>query len=89
MKKPSYPYRKFLSGVVKTRKYLLKSGRSMKRASHIPSTIMRAEDLLNRMPSEATVQKWLRQNYALVRDLIPAKHSTDKRFETLNKIVNA
>lgn len=53
------------------------------------STIMRAEDLLNRFPSEETVKRFIQNNYAQVYDLIPARGKADKRFETLNAIANA
>lgn len=89
MNKPNYPYRKFLQGVVSTRKFLIRTNRSMKRAPHMDTTIMQAEQLLMRMPAEKTVQEFCKRYYNQVRDLIPASGANDKRIETLNAIINA
>jgi hypothetical protein len=89
MKTPARPYRQFLKSVVATRKFLIRTNRSMKKAQHMQSTIMLAEDLLNRMPSEKSVELFLKKYYVQVRDLIPATGSSDKRVQLLNELVNA
>ena len=89
MRKPSYPYRKFLQGVVSTRKFLIRTGRSRKSGSYMDQVIMLAEVLLNRQPSEETVRAFCRKYYAQIKALIPSRGSNDKRIETLNRIVNA
>lgn len=88
MKKPHTPYRSFLNSVVKTRKYLIRKNLSMKKAPHMASTIMRAEDLLIRYASEQSIKLFMQRNYQKVLDLIPAK-ANDKRVQTLNDLVNA
>lgn len=55
----------------------------MKNSTSITHTIMRCEELLNRMPSEDTVKLFLQKNYAQVRDLIPAQGPEDKRIKLL------
>ncbi len=89
MKSPKRPYRKFLQGVVETRKYLIRTGRSKKDGRMMRNAIMNAEDLLNRMPSEASVQAFCRKYYDQVRELIPAKGNDDKRYQTLEELVHA
>lgn len=89
MKNPKRPYRKFLEGVVKTRKYLIRTGRSKKSSSMIQQTIMEAEDLLMRMPSEESVKRFLQLKYVHVRAMIPAKGLTDKRYQALDQLVHA
>ena len=81
--------RKFLQGVVKTRKYLIKTGRSKKNEKVMNHIIMLSEDLLNRMPSEESVKQFLQRYYPHVRMMIPARGSDDKRYQTLERLVNA
>ena len=82
------PYRQFLKGVVSTRKRLIRTGDSRRKRTHFDSTIMYAEQLLMRMPSEASVKAWIQRNADRVRDLIPAQSPDDKRLQTLNTILN-
>jgi hypothetical protein len=89
MKKTRRPYRKFLEGVVKTRKYLIRTGRSRKNGGMIQQTIMEAEDLLMRMPSEESVKRFMQRKYVQIRALIPAKGNDDKRYQTLDQLVHA
>lgn len=88
MKKPNRPYREFLTSVVTTRKFLLKTNRSLKSGKTLDSTIMRAEQLLMRLPSEDTVKAFLTNNYHQVRELIPASSASDRRIVTLNDLIN-
>lgn len=83
MKKQPTPYRSLLDSAVRTRKHLLRTGRSMKQSTSINTTIMRCEELLMRMPSEETVKLFLQRNYQQVRDLIPARGPEDKRIQLL------
>jgi hypothetical protein len=89
MKNTRRPYRKFLEGVVKTRKYLIRTGRSRKSGGMMDQTIMKAEDLLMRRASDATIKSFLQRNYMQVRELIPARDKQDKRYQTLDQLVHA
>lgn len=82
------PNRQFLKSVVNTRKRLIRTGNSLKKAAHMETTIALAEQLLMYRPSEQRVQKFIRLNAEKIRDLIPARTATDKRFQTLNTIIN-
>jgi len=89
MKRSKSQYRKFLEGVVKTRKFLIRTGRSKKGGSAMMSTIMQSEDLLMRRASDATIKSFLQRNYVQIRLMIPAKGSDDKRYQTLDQLVHA
>jgi hypothetical protein len=78
--------RDFLKSAVAVRKRLIRTNRSYKTGTGIQTTIMLAEDLLNRYPSEATVRAWLTKHRDRVRDLIPAQGPTDKRIITLMEL---
>jgi len=83
----STPARQFLSSIVTVRKRLIRTGAARKYNRSMDITIMWAEDLLNRCPSDATVREFLRKHAARVRELIPAKTSNDKRIITLNQLI--
>jgi hypothetical protein len=69
------------------RKRLIRTGAARKYDRSMDITIMWAEDLLNRYPSDATVREFLRKHANRIRELIPAKNSNDKRIITLNELI--
>ena len=79
--------RQFLTSVVSVRKRLIRTNACKRYSNDMAVTIMWAESLLQRCPSEATVRDFLRRHSGRVRELIPAKSATDSRIITLQQLI--
>jgi hypothetical protein len=73
--KPAPTPKAVLSGIVKQRSMLWRTGRSQRIDNAMRTTVAMAEDMLRRMPSDAAVAEWMRQRKEAIMELLP---STDK-----------
>ena len=69
-----------LEGIVRQRALLLRTGRSMKDSQRMNTALAHAQTLLSRMPSEATVLRWLAGHKAEVLDMLPSTDKTRRQF---------
>lgn len=84
--RPQSP-RTFLESAIAARKRLLRTGQGRKFTSGMNSTMMLAESLLQRCPSDETVLAFIRRHATNIRDIIPARTANDSRLQYLNTIV--
>ena len=89
MKKTYTNYREALSTALSQRKLLLRTQRSMRDAQSMAQTVMLVESFLLRVPSNESVQAFVRKHYDRVVALVPSRQGvTDSRVELFKKLAN-
>ncbi len=78
--RPAPTPKQTLSGIVRQRAMLWRTGRSQRADAAMRTTMALAQDLLARMPNDAQVAEWMRARKQQVIDLLPPTDKNRRQY---------